>query len=271
MPKRWNKRGEKRGDCTLSWRSKKPNQQNTGGAGIKIQPFCREIRWMLWVRMTPPLHREVKKAHICTLSSYPLVCPQPCCLLDRPALKQMIIQTWQSVQATGNDALLPRCLCRYFSGLLALWCQVCWKPLMYKQLYIFYISFTRRVPSKSVGSSISEALRELTANWARANVWPREGRGCWASWIRLQGAHWQFRHYMKRSSIFCTDIITVKAGKAPFKLILKLEEFTFSWGIGPLVLGLLQRQLRYRHGSSKERCSEGCVKHAREWFSRLGR
>lgn len=238
---------------------------------IKVQPFCREIRLMLWVLMTLSLHREVKKAHICTLSSYALVCPQPCCLLDRLALKQMIIQTRQSVQATGNDALLPQCLHRYFSGLLALWCQVCWKPPMYKRLYIFYISFTRCVPSKSEGSSISKALRELTANWARDNMWPTEERGCWASRIRLQGAHWQFRHYMKRSHSFCTDIITVKARKAPFKLLLKLEKFTFFWGTGPLVLGLLQKQLHYQHGSSKEWCSEGSVKHAREWFCRLGR
>lgn len=125
---------------------------------IKIQPFRGEIRQTLWFLMTPSLHRKVKRAHICTLSSYPLLCPQPCCLLDRLVLKQMIIQTMQSEQATGNNALLPQCLHRYFSSLLALWCQVCWKPLTYKRLYIFYISFTQCVPSKSAGSSISEAL-----------------------------------------------------------------------------------------------------------------
>lgn len=113
---------------------------------------------MLWFLITPSLHREVKRTHICNLCSYPLVFAQPCCLWDRLVLKQMIIQTMQSEQATGNNALLPRCLHRYFCGLLALWCQVCWKPLTYKRLYIFYISFTWCVPSKSAGSSISEAL-----------------------------------------------------------------------------------------------------------------
>lgn len=125
---------------------------------IKIQLFCGEIWLMLWFLMTPSLHREVKRAHICTLPSHPPACPQPCSLLDRLVLEQMILQTMQSEQATGNDAFLPRCLHRYFSGLLALWCQVCWKPLTYKRLYIFYISFTRCAPSKSAGSSISEAF-----------------------------------------------------------------------------------------------------------------
>lgn len=136
----------------------KQKTQNKLKKKIKIQPFRGEIRQTLWFLLTPSLHRKVKRAHICTLSSYPLLCPQPCCLLDRLVLKQMIIQTMQSEQATGNNALLPQCLHRYFSSLLALWCQVCWKPLTYKRLYIFYISFTQCVPSKSAGSSISEAL-----------------------------------------------------------------------------------------------------------------
>lgn len=63
---------------------------------------------------------------------------------------------------------------------------------------------------------------------------PREERECWASLIRLQGAHWQFRYYVKWSSSFCTEFMTVKARITPFKLILKLKESTYFSSIGPL-------------------------------------
>lgn len=63
---------------------------------------------------------------------------------------------------------------------------------------------------------------------------PGEERGCWASRITLQGAHRLFRDYMKTSSSFCSAFIIVKARITPLKLILKWEEFSYFWGIGPL-------------------------------------
>lgn len=113
-----------------------------------------------------------------------LLCPQPHSLSHPLALKQVIIQTMQSEQATGNDALLPRCLRRDFSGLLALWGHVCWKPLRYKRIHILCISFMRCVPSKSAGSGTSEALpwADCQLGQGQCVTWGGEGMLSQPNW-----------------------------------------------------------------------------------------
>lgn len=141
----------------------------------------------------------------------------------------MIIRTVQPEQATGSAAL-PCRLRRYFRALPAPWCQVCWKPLLYKGLYRLYISFPCCVPSTSARGSISRLSYESTASWAGPTCGyqgPGEGRGCGASPTRLQGAHWQFRYHETRWGSFCTAFIRVEARIMPFQLILKLGVFSY--------------------------------------------
>lgn len=69
-----------------------------------------------------------------------------------------------------------------------------------------------------------------------------EERGCWASPIWLQGAHWQFRYHRKRSSNFCTAFTRVEARIMSFQLVLKLMEFSYFWDTWTFVLSLLQRE-----------------------------
>lgn len=219
---------------------------------------------MVWLLTSPSLHRGVKRAQIWT--SLPSTVPTAAFWPGWVGSKWLYKQCSQSRQLE-----VQHFHCRHLCTLLAPWCQVCQKPLLHKGLHRFYISLPRCVPStQQEGTSPGSPGSPLPAGPGPTHGYqgPGEGKGCWASPAWLQGAHWQFRYYRKRSSSFCTAFIRAEARIMSFQLILKLGNSVISEVPGPLFYPLCRGNKAWEPQGVM---LWGLVKYMREWLGKLGR